>query len=69
MRPLPFSRQVTANRRFTDNRLSRARARVDARSLRLPQRIIRGFVQTLYFAAAEALIPDIEPRAEGFGHA
>jgi hypothetical protein len=26
MRPLPFSRQVTANRRFTDNRLSRARA-------------------------------------------
>jgi hypothetical protein len=69
MRPLPFSRQVTANRRFTDNRLSRARARVDARSLRLPQRIIRGFVQTLYFAAAEALIPDLKPRAEGFGHA
>ena len=27
MRPLPFSKQVTANRRFTDNRLSRARAR------------------------------------------
>ena len=47
MRPLPFFRQLTANHRFTDNRLSRARARVDVRSLRLPQRIIIDFVQAL----------------------
>ena len=39
----------------------------DARSLRLAQRIIVGFVQALDFAAVEALIPDLKPCAEGFG--
>jgi len=33
----------------------------------LPQRIIIGFVQALDFAAVEALITDLQPRAEGFG--
>jgi len=37
--------------------------------LRLPQRIIIGFVQALNFAAVEALIPDLKPCAEGFGYA
>src|SRR5262245_16242075 len=41
--------------------------RADARSLRLVQRIIIGFVQPLDFGAVEALIPDLKPRAEGFG--
>jgi hypothetical protein len=40
------------------------RARVDARSLRLPQRIIIDFVQALDFAAVEALIPNLQPSAE-----
>ena len=39
------------------------------RSLRLAQRIIIGFVQALDFAAVEALIPNLQPRAEGFGRA
>jgi hypothetical protein len=43
--------------------------RAGARSLRLAQRIIIGFVQPLYFAAVEALIPDLKRRAEGFGYA
>jgi hypothetical protein len=43
--------------------------RADIRSLRLAQRIIIGFVKALYFAAAEALIPDLPVRAEGFGRA
>src|SRR6476646_10654690 len=30
----------------------------------LPQRIIIGFIQALDFAAVEALIPDLQPRAE-----
>jgi hypothetical protein len=38
-----------------------------ARSLRLAQRIVFGFVQALDFAAVEALIPDLQARAEGFG--
>ena len=37
-----------------------------ARSLGLAQRIVFGFVQTLDFAAVEALIPNLQPRAEGF---
>ena len=45
------------------------RARVDARSLRLPQRIIIDFVQALDFAAVEALIPNLQPSAEGFRRA
>jgi hypothetical protein len=45
------------------------RARVDARSLRLPQRIIIDFVQALDFAAVEALIPNLKPRSKGFGRA
>lgn len=40
-----------------------------ARSLRLLQRIIIGFIKALYFAAVEALIPDFKPRPEGFGRA
>jgi len=37
------------------------------RSLTLAQRIIIGFVQALDFAAAEALIPNLQPSAERFG--
>ena len=47
----------------------RTRARAGARSLRLAQRIIIGFVQALNFATAEALIRDLKPCAEGFGYA
>jgi hypothetical protein len=39
----------------------------DARSLRIAQRIIIGFVKALDFATVEALIPDLKPCAEGFG--
>ena len=46
-----------------------ANARAGARSLRLPQRIIIGFVQALDFAAVEALIPNLKPRSKGFGRA
>ena len=45
------------------------RTRAGARSLRLPQRVISGFVQALDFVAAEALIPDLKPCAKGFGYA
>ena len=38
-----------------------------ARSLRLPQRIVFGFLKALDFTAIEPLIPDLQPRAEGFG--
>jgi hypothetical protein len=41
--------------------------RADAQSLRLAQRIIIGFVQALDFAAVEALVPNLHPRAESFG--
>ena len=41
--------------------------RAGARSLRLAQRIISGFVQALDFAAVETLIPNLQPRAEGLG--
>ena len=34
-----------------------------------PQRIIISFVQALDFAAVEALIPNLQPCAEGFGRA
>jgi hypothetical protein len=37
------------------------------RSHRLAQRIIIGFVKALDFATVETLIPDLKPRAEGFG--
>ena len=37
--------------------------RADARSLRLVQR----FVQALDFDAVEPLVPNLQPRAEGFG--
>jgi hypothetical protein len=43
------------------------RARVDARSLRLPQRIVSGFVQALDFVAVEALVPNLQPRARLLG--
>jgi hypothetical protein len=45
------------------------RTRAGARSLRLAQRVISGFVEALDFAAVEALIPDLQVRAEGFGRA
>src|ERR1700724_966998 len=35
--------------------------------LRLPQRIIIGFIETLDCAAVKALIPNLQVRAEGFG--
>jgi hypothetical protein len=38
-----------------------------ARSPRLAQRMIIGFVQALILGAVEALIPDLQVRAEGFG--
>jgi hypothetical protein len=41
----------------------------DARSLRIAQRIIIGFVKALDFSAVEALVPDLKPRAEGLGRA
>jgi hypothetical protein len=40
-----------------------------ARSLRLGQRIIVGFVKALDFAAVEALVSDLQRRTEGFWRA
>ena len=40
--------------------------RADARSLRVTQRVISGFVQALDFGTAEALTPDLKPCAEGW---
>ena len=45
------------------------RERAGARSLRLAQWIVTGFVQSLNFVAVEALIPNLQPSAEGSGRA
>ena len=40
-----------------------------ARSLRLAQRVISGFIEAFDFAAVETLIANLQVRAKGFGRA
>jgi hypothetical protein len=40
---------------------------VSSLSFRLSQRVVGGFVKAVDFTAIETLIPNLQPRAEGFG--